>query len=216
MPMTLRRFAVVVGTAPAAPHFAPRRLSILSWGAGGEAADSRLPGDELLDNSDGVATRAIDARMPASAILAWIAQMGAAPRSFAYDWIENLLGLNMYSADTVLLEIKHPEVGGAISYMGSTGCGWSESSLGGCSCGAHRTAARSGHSLNQSDPATGLISRHRFRLPRHGADAARLTSPVMERETLHWINRRAVQLASIAAKVRNALDRTVQNEANRP
>ena len=47
---------------------------------------------------------------PPSAVWPWIAQMGPAPRggAYTYDWIENLLGLNMHSADRVLPEFQHP------------------------------------------------------------------------------------------------------------
>ena len=36
--------------------------------------------------------------------------MGPSPRggAYTYDWIENLLGLDMHSADRVLPEFQHP------------------------------------------------------------------------------------------------------------
>ena len=53
---------------------------------------------------------------PASAVWPWLAQMGPAPRggAYTYDWIENLLGLDMHSADQVLPEFQHPAVGDTI------------------------------------------------------------------------------------------------------
>src|SRR6476661_2968345 len=77
------------------------RRWVLTWGASAEEAASRLPGDELLEDADGVATRAIEIHAPASAIWPWIAQMGPAPRggAYTYDWIENLLRLDMHSVD---------------------------------------------------------------------------------------------------------------------
>ena len=75
------------------------RKPILDWGATAEEAQARLPGDELLEDADGVATRAITVDAPASAVWPWIAQMGPHPRGGADTyWIENLLGLNMHSA----------------------------------------------------------------------------------------------------------------------
>ena len=93
------------------------RRPVLTWGADAEA-DARLPGDELLENADGVATRAIEVDAPPSAVWPWIAQMGPAPRggAYTYDWIENLLGLDMHSADEVLPDFQHPEVGDTIGY----------------------------------------------------------------------------------------------------
>ena len=86
------------------------RRPILNWGATDAEANARLPGDELLEEADGVATRAITIDAPASAVWPWIAQMGPSPRggAYTYDWIENLLGLDMHSADRVLPEYQHP------------------------------------------------------------------------------------------------------------
>jgi hypothetical protein len=52
------------------------RQPILTWGATAEEAAARLPGDELLEEADGVATRAITIAAPRSAVWQWIAQMG--------------------------------------------------------------------------------------------------------------------------------------------
>ena len=94
------------------------RRPILNWGATDAEANARLPGDELLEEADGVATRAITIDAPASAVWPWIAQMGPAPRggAYTYDLIENLLGLDMHSADRVLPEYQHPQVGDTLGY----------------------------------------------------------------------------------------------------
>jgi hypothetical protein len=94
------------------------RKPILAWGATDEEASARLPGDELLEDADGVATRAIDIHTPASRVWPWIAQMGPSPRggAYTYDWIENLLGLDMHSANRILPEFQHPRVGDTIGY----------------------------------------------------------------------------------------------------
>jgi len=178
------------------------RAPILTWGATAEEAVARLPGDELLDGADGVATRAIDVDAPAAAVWPWIAQMGPWPRggAYTYDWIENLLGLGMHSADRVLPEFQHPQVGDTLGY------------------GANRMrvervepehvlAWRSEDGnwvwtfvLEEHAGATRLISRNRFRLP---TPAARLgmipmepVSLVMERKMLRGIKARAESLAS--------------------
>ena len=94
------------------------RRPILNWGATSAEVHARLPGDELLEDADGVATRAISIDAPASAVWPWIAQMGPAPRggAYTYDWIENLLGLDMHSSDRVLPEYQHPQVGDTLGY----------------------------------------------------------------------------------------------------
>jgi hypothetical protein len=93
------------------------RRPILSWGATAEEANSRLPGDELLEDADGVSTRAITADAPAASVWPWLAQMGPSPRggAYTYDWIENLLGLDMHSVDHVMPELQHPQVGDTIA-----------------------------------------------------------------------------------------------------
>src|SRR5205823_13972235 len=89
------------------------RQPILTWGATADEVAAQLPGDELLDDAVGVATRAITIDAPRSAVWPWIAQMGPSPRggAYTYDWIENLLGLNMHSADRVLADYQQPQVG---------------------------------------------------------------------------------------------------------
>ena len=101
--MTWRRALVGIGLLGVLYHRFLRG-PVLTWGATEEEASARLPGDELLEDADGVATRAIDIEAPPSAVWPWLAQMGPAPRggAYTYDWIENLLGLDMHSVDEVL------------------------------------------------------------------------------------------------------------------
>lgn len=178
------------------------RDSVLTWGATEEETTSRLPGDELLEGADGVATRAITIAAPASAVWPWVAQMGPSPRggAYTYDWIENLLGLNMHSADRVLPEFQHPEVGDTIGYgtnqmrvehvdperalvWRSEDGGWVWSFI-----------------LRQEHGVTRLISRNRFRLPTLLARVGMLfmepASLVMERKMLLGIKERAERLAA--------------------
>lgn len=100
---------LVLGAAAAA-YWWRLRGPILTWGATDEEARARLPGDELLEDADGVATRAIAINAPASVVWPWLVQMGPSPRggAYTYDWIENLLGLNMHSADRVLASSSIP------------------------------------------------------------------------------------------------------------
>ena len=186
------------------------RRPILSWGASRAEAAARLPGDELLADADGVATRAIEIEAPASAVWPWIAQMGPSPRggAYTYDWIENLLGLNMRSADRVLPEFQHPEVGDTIGY------------------GSNRMrvervepervlAWRSEDGnwvwtfvIEPRNGSTRLISRNRFRLPTLAARLGMLpmepASLLMERKMLLGIKQRAERLAGEAAQVSEA------------
>jgi hypothetical protein len=173
------------------------RKPILAWGATDEEASARLPGDELLEDADGVATRAIDIHTPASRVWPWIAQMGPSPRggAYTYDWIENLLGLDMHSANRILPEFQHPRVGDTIGY-GSNRMRVERVEP------DHVLAWRSEDGnwvwtfvLMEHGGSTRLISRNRFRLPTFGARIGMIpmepASLLMERKMLRGIKLRA-------------------------
>jgi hypothetical protein len=81
------------------------RERVLNWGATADETSRRLPGDDLLEDADIVATRAIQIDAPPPAVWPWLVQMGPGRAgAYTYDWIENLFGLNMHSADRI-----HPE-----------------------------------------------------------------------------------------------------------
>jgi hypothetical protein len=199
--MTLRRVtvaALILGVV----YFRFLRTPILTWGATDAEAAARLPGDELLEEADGIATRAIDIDAPKGAVWPWIAQMGPSPRggAYTYDWIENLLGLNMHSVDRVLPEFQHPEVGETIAY-GSNRMRLERLEP------EHLLAWRSEDGnwvwafvLEARGGATRVISRNRFRLPtlaaRLGMVPLEPASLVMERKMLLGIKQRAERLAS--------------------
>jgi hypothetical protein len=84
----------------------------LTWGATPEEAGASLPGDELLPDADIVATRAVRIDAPSSEVWPWLVQMGPGRGgAYTYDWIENLLGLDIHSADEVLPDFQDLEVG---------------------------------------------------------------------------------------------------------
>jgi len=178
------------------------RRPILTWGATSEEAASRLPGDELLEEADGVSTRAITIDAPAASVWPWLAQMGPSPRggAYTYDWIENLLGLDMHSTDRVLPDYQHPQVGDTLGY------------------GKNRmrfervepqrvlaTRSEDGNwvwsfVLAEHEGQTRLISRNRFRLPSLTAKIGMIpmepASLLMEQKMLRGIKQRAERLAA--------------------
>lgn len=199
--MRVRSVAPLLAAALGGLYYALLRRRILTYGATGEEAAARLPGDELLEDADGVSTRAIEIEAPATAVWPWLAQMGPSPRggAYTYDWIENLLGLNMHSVDRVLAEFQHPETGDTIAY------GANRMRLERVEP-QHVLAWRSEDGnwvwtfvLEQHDGMTRLISRNRFRLPTLAARIGMLPmepgSLVMERKMLRGIKRRAERLA---------------------
>jgi hypothetical protein len=75
----------------------------LTWGARPDEASGKLPGDELLAEPAIVTTRAVWIGAPAGSIWPWLVQMGPGRGgAYTYDWIENLFGLGMHSADAIL------------------------------------------------------------------------------------------------------------------
>jgi hypothetical protein len=199
-----RATALALCAASAGLYVFVLRRRILTWGASDSVAAARLPGDELLDPADGVSTRAIQISAPAAAVWPWIAQMGPSPRggAYTYDWIENLLKLDMRSVDHVIPEFQYPAVGDRFS-LGTN----------------HMEVARvePGHVLSwrsqdgnwvwtfvidDGHGTTRLISRNRYRLPTLAARVGMLpmeaASLVMEAKMLRGIKQRAERLASEA------------------
>ena len=205
MPLTTPRSrgrTTVAFLAALAALYTLMRRPILTWGATADEAASRLPGDELLEEADGVSTRAITIDAPAAAVWPWLAQMGPSPRggAYTYDWIENLLGLDMHSVDRVLPEFQHPEVGDTIE-LGSNRMRIARVEP------RHVFAYRSEDGnwvwtfvLEEHDGTTRLISRNRFRLPTLAARIGMLPmepgSLLMERRMMRGIKGRAERLAS--------------------
>jgi hypothetical protein len=112
-----RRYGVretAIGAAVAASIFLARHR-YLSWGATGQETHETLPGDELFAKADLVATRAITIRAPAEQVWPWIAQLGQRRGGFySYDFLENLVGCNIHSADRIVPDWQHIRVGDEI------------------------------------------------------------------------------------------------------
>src|SRR6187397_3299325 len=91
------------------------RTPVLTWGATEEEAGRSLPGDELLEDPAVVSTRAITIDAPPSAVWPWLVQMGSGRGgAYTYDWIENLFGLGMHSADEILPQFQDLNLGDEI------------------------------------------------------------------------------------------------------
>jgi hypothetical protein len=170
-PKTLARIAA----ATAASAFVYRRFlrqPILTWGATAAEAATRLPGD------------------------------GPSPRggAYTYDWIENLLGLNMHSADRILPDYQHQQVG--------DGFGYGANKMSFKIVEPERVLATQSADGNwvwtfvlaEHGGKTRLISRNRFRLPKLkdkiGMIPMEPGSLIMERKMLYGIKQRAERLAA--------------------
>jgi hypothetical protein len=103
--------AAVIGGAVASYNLLVRPWQ-LRWGATNEELDGPLPGDGLIDTPDLTATRAITIRASADTVWPWIAQLGQGRGGFySYDFLENLVGCHIHSADRVVPEWQQVSVG---------------------------------------------------------------------------------------------------------
>jgi hypothetical protein len=181
------------------------RTPVLTWGATDEEAARRLTGDELLEDADVVSTRAITIDAPPSAVWPWLVQMGSGRGgAYTYDWIENLFGLGMRSADTIHREWQDLAVGDVIP---------GKASLQGMRVEvleperALVTRSEDGtwvwaFVLDELGSRTRLLSRNRIAMPdrslgdRIGMAVMEPGSLVMERKMLRGIKERAERLVA--------------------
>lgn len=84
----------------------------LRWGATNEEVKLPLPGDDIVLIPKLQATHAVTIQAPAAMVWPWLVQMGQGRGGlYSYDWLENLMGLNIHSADRILPECQNLKVG---------------------------------------------------------------------------------------------------------
>jgi hypothetical protein len=104
----------VVGGGAVVGVLAARRW-LLRWGATREEADGSLPGDDIIASPDLVATRAITIGTSIGQVWPWIAQLGQGRGGFySYDFLENLIGCDIHSADRIVPEWQQVGLGDQI------------------------------------------------------------------------------------------------------
>jgi hypothetical protein len=108
------------GAAAAYMLFA--RPAHLSWGATDHESAEPLPGDHLIENANLSATRAITIRASADQVWPWIAQLGQGRGGFySYDFLENLVGCDIHSADRIVPEWQDVVVGDEVRFAPEVG-----------------------------------------------------------------------------------------------
>ena len=189
--------ALLLGAGAALAYGLGVRRRVLEWGATRPEAAARLPGDELLENPDGVSTRAITIAAAPGAVWPWLVQMGPRPRAgaYTYDWIERLLGLDMRSSEEILPEFQYPRLGDTIAFGSNT---MRLDLLEPPRALAFRSQDGNwlwSFNLRDVPEGTRLISRNRYRLPSPAAKLGMLAlepgSLVMERRMLQGLRERA-------------------------
>jgi hypothetical protein len=87
----------------------------LHWGAMPEEIARKMPGDEVIVSPDYVSTRAVTIHAKPEHVYPWLVQMGQGRGgAYSYDWIENVLGLDIHSVDTIIPKLQELEVGDTI------------------------------------------------------------------------------------------------------
>ncbi|MEC3918710.1 SRPBCC family protein [Nocardia sp. CDC160] len=206
--------AVLVGLASAVGGLAVGyrlfvRNRCLTWGATAEEAGKGMPGDGLLSEPDLVTTRAITISATPEQIWPWLVQMGPGRGgAYTYDWVENLLGLDMHSASEVLPEFQDLAIDDILP-MGKTGPRMRVAIL--SRPYAFALASTDHHwvwafELYESDGGTRLLSRNRIKLPNHGVlqrffymFVMESGSLIMERKMLLGIKERAERARPLPA-----------------
>ena len=94
-----------------------------SWGATDGEVNMNLPGDELVAEPATQTTRGITIEAPRQDVWPWVIQLGADRGGFyTYDWLENLFGLGIHSADEVVPDWQQRAIGDLV-YANATGSG---------------------------------------------------------------------------------------------
>jgi hypothetical protein len=211
IPLPAGAVIAVAGLAASAAYSKLARRWYLTWGATSAETTARLPGDELLDEPDLQSTRAISIEAPPAAVWPWLVQMGSGRGgAYTYDWIENLFGLGMHSADEILPQFQHLAVGETLP-IGPNGPGMRVEI-----CVPERTLAFRSvdgawvwiFELRSDGAGTRLVSRNRIATP-HATWTGRLAnrlvmepgSLIMERRMLLGIKERAERIAPPAKPV---------------
>lgn len=188
----------------AAHYYLACRYRLTTWGATTDEVSRELPGDDLCPDSDLTTTRAIAIGAPSDCVWPWLVQMGSGRGGgYSYDWIENLFGLDVHSADVLLPQFQEISPGDEFPF-GRHGVMRVEIvepkrtlALGFLDGNWVCTLA-----LLPQQASTRLVSRNRITLPRSGA-ASRLLGAliivpgglVLERKMLQGIKARAERLA---------------------
>jgi hypothetical protein len=106
---------VIIAVIALAPYLMFVRPWHLRWGATDAEIHQSLPGDELVHEPKLESTRAITVDAPASEVWPWLVQMGQRRAGFySYDWLLNLLGCDMLSADRIDSDWQNLQAGDSV------------------------------------------------------------------------------------------------------
>lgn len=85
------------------------------WGATDEEINRSMPGDDEVPRPLMAAPRAVTIEARPDEIWPWLVQIGTGRAGwYSYDWIENLMGLRVTSAEQIKPEFQQLKVGDAV------------------------------------------------------------------------------------------------------
>lgn len=83
-----------------------------TWGATNAEIEAVLPGDDIVPDANLQSTKGVTIQAPPQAIYPWLLQLGVDRGGmYSYDWLENLMGLNVHTTDKILPEYQEVQVG---------------------------------------------------------------------------------------------------------
>ena len=98
------------------------RPAMLHWGATPLEICTPLAGDEFIPDPLLLSTRAISINASPGNVWPWLAQMGQGRGGFySYDWLENLIGLDIHTADHIIPEFQALKIGDPIPFWQGAG-----------------------------------------------------------------------------------------------
>jgi hypothetical protein len=83
-----------------------------TWGATGAEIKASLPGDDIVSNANIRTTKAITIQATPEEIYPWLMQIGVDRGGmYSYDWLENLFGLKVQTAERIVPEFQEARIG---------------------------------------------------------------------------------------------------------
>lgn len=98
-------------------YFGFLRPLFLTWGSTPAEVEKYLPGDELVAEPKLASTRTITIYAHPFKVWPWLVQMGQDRGGFySYQWLENLMGLEIQNAREIIPEYQNLKVGDTIKF----------------------------------------------------------------------------------------------------
>ncbi len=105
--------AMAVGVATA--YAIAQWPKMTNWGATATERTEVLPGDDIVGEARYRTTHAVTVDAPVERVWPWLVQLGQGRGGlYSYDWLENLLGLDMHSAQRIVPELQDLGVGDVV------------------------------------------------------------------------------------------------------